>query len=310
MSTIKSDAITAATGTNTNLALTGKGTGKVALGDGALTFPDSDGSANQPIITDGSAGLSFSTLPIAGGGTGSTSTTYCSLTANVTGTLPIANGGTNSTSTTYCDLTANVTGTMPVANGGTGAVTHTANNVLTGNGTSAFSSVAPSTSGNVLTSDGSAWTSAAAPGGGEVANHTNYVNTTRTAVSDSNSGTLWTVSFNKLASGTDLVITGTMYSYGNGGSGTTCATVTYGSGTEYHGGVSLMQRSAGDWTAGFAINMYITGHTTTGAQDLVIGWDYGNGTSSKPWATTNPSSTDNAAVSTMNSFLTIMEVTT
>jgi hypothetical protein len=60
------------------------------------------------------------TLPIANGGTGSTSTTYVDLTTNVTGTLPIANGGTGSTSTTYVDLTTNVTGTLPVANGGTG----------------------------------------------------------------------------------------------------------------------------------------------------------------------------------------------
>lgn len=42
-----------------------------------------------------------------------------SLTAGVTGTLPIANGGTGSTSTTYCSLTTNVTGVLPVANGGT-----------------------------------------------------------------------------------------------------------------------------------------------------------------------------------------------
>jgi hypothetical protein len=42
------------------------------------------------------------------------------LASEVTGTLPIANGGTNSTSTTYCSLTANVTGTLPVSNGGTG----------------------------------------------------------------------------------------------------------------------------------------------------------------------------------------------
>jgi hypothetical protein len=60
------------------------------------------------------------TLPIANGGTGSTSTTYVDLTTNVTGTLPVANGGTGSTSTTYVDLTTNVTGTLPVANGGTG----------------------------------------------------------------------------------------------------------------------------------------------------------------------------------------------
>jgi hypothetical protein len=60
------------------------------------------------------------TLPVANGGTGSTSTTYVDLTTNVTGTLPVANGGTGSTSTTYVDLTTNVTGTLPVANGGTG----------------------------------------------------------------------------------------------------------------------------------------------------------------------------------------------
>jgi hypothetical protein len=36
-------------------------------------------------------------LAITSGGTGSTSTTYCSLTTNVTGILPIANGGTGAT---------------------------------------------------------------------------------------------------------------------------------------------------------------------------------------------------------------------
>jgi hypothetical protein len=34
--------------------------------------------------------------------------------------LPIASGGTGSTSTTFVDLATNVTGTLPVANGGTG----------------------------------------------------------------------------------------------------------------------------------------------------------------------------------------------
>jgi hypothetical protein len=62
------------------------------------------------------------------------------LTADVTGTLPVANGGTGSTSTTYCDLTSNVTGTLPVANGGTGATSFTANELLFGNGTSAIQS--------------------------------------------------------------------------------------------------------------------------------------------------------------------------
>jgi hypothetical protein len=100
------------------------------------------------------------TLPIANGGTGTTSTTFANLTTNVTGTLPIANGGTGTTSTTFANLTTNVTGTLPVGNGGTGATTLTANNVLLGNGTSAPLFVAPGTSGNVLTSNGSTWTSA------------------------------------------------------------------------------------------------------------------------------------------------------
>jgi hypothetical protein len=39
-----------------------------------------------------------SALPIASGGTGSTSTTYVNLASNVTGTLPAANGGTGVTS--------------------------------------------------------------------------------------------------------------------------------------------------------------------------------------------------------------------
>ncbi len=77
--------------------------------------------------------------------------------------LPIASGGTASTSTTYCSLTANVTGTLPVANGGTGATTLTANNVVIGNGTSAVAFVAPGTSGNLLTSNGTTWASTAAP---------------------------------------------------------------------------------------------------------------------------------------------------
>ena len=67
MSTLKTDAIEAATGTNTNLALTGKGTGKVAIGDAALLFPDADGSSSGDVLqTNASGVLSFAT-PAAGG---------------------------------------------------------------------------------------------------------------------------------------------------------------------------------------------------------------------------------------------------
>jgi len=67
--------------------------------------------------------------------------------------LPIASGGTGSTSTTFTNLTTNVTGTLPVTNGGTGAATLTG--VLKGAGTAAFSAatagtdyVAPGTATN------------------------------------------------------------------------------------------------------------------------------------------------------------------
>jgi hypothetical protein len=62
MSDLKVDGIIASTGTNTNLTLQGKGSGKVDIGDGALSFPDADGSANQVIKTDGSGALSFTSL--------------------------------------------------------------------------------------------------------------------------------------------------------------------------------------------------------------------------------------------------------
>jgi hypothetical protein len=47
---------------------------------------------HTPSLTLGAA------LPIASGGTGSTSTTFVNLATNVTGTLPVANGGTGITS--------------------------------------------------------------------------------------------------------------------------------------------------------------------------------------------------------------------
>jgi hypothetical protein len=81
------------------------------------------------------------------------------LTTGVTGTLPIATGGTGTTSTTFVNAATNVTGTLPVGNGGTGATSLTANNVLLGNGTSAIQVVAPGTTVNVLTSNGTTWQS-------------------------------------------------------------------------------------------------------------------------------------------------------
>jgi hypothetical protein len=195
-------------------AVTVKNTGGtgIAVPAGKSMFVFNNGTNVVDAVTHLSSLTLGSALPIASGGTGSTSTTFVNAATNitgtlpitnggtgqttqqtainalagaqtnnrvlrsdgtnttlaqvnvatdVTGTLPIANGGTGTTSTTFANLTTNVTGTLPVTNGGTGLATLTANNVMLGNGTSTPSFVAPSTSGNVLTSNGTTWTSAA-----------------------------------------------------------------------------------------------------------------------------------------------------
>lgn len=139
------------------------------------------------------------TLPIANGGTGTTSTQFVNLTTNVTGDLPFSNlaqgsalsvlGVVGNSVADVASIVASsdyqvlrrsgasigfgsiniaqsgaITGTLAVNNGGTGSTTFTANNVLLGNGSSSFQTVAPGTSGNILTSDGTTWTSAASTG--------------------------------------------------------------------------------------------------------------------------------------------------
>jgi hypothetical protein len=84
-------------------------------------------------------------LPVASGGTGSTSNAAA----------PFALKGANTDITSLGGLTT----ALSIAQGGTGASTLTANNVLLGNGTSALQAVAPGTAGNVLTSNGTTWSS-------------------------------------------------------------------------------------------------------------------------------------------------------
>jgi len=104
------DGVTSVSGTGTVNGITLTGT---VTSTGNLTLGGTLANVNLTSQVTG-------TLPIANGGTGTTSTTFANLTTNVTGTLPIANGGTGTTSTTFVNLATNVTGTLPVANGGTG----------------------------------------------------------------------------------------------------------------------------------------------------------------------------------------------
>jgi hypothetical protein len=159
--------------------------------------------------------------------------------------VPVADGGTGSTSTTYCSLTTNVTGTLPVANGGTGAATLTANNVLLGNGTSAVQVVAPGTTGNLLTSNGTTWTSAApaapaAPSTAQVL--TAYSGAAYQAVGtfiEAAQGGGTTANPGSSTAGSNLVV------YNSAGSGTGSPSGTYrNQGIGYGDGVGLWFRTA------------------------------------------------------------------
>ena len=87
-------------------------------GTGTVTSIATTGTVNGITLTGGTI-TTTGTITFGGALSG------VDLTSQITGTLPIANGGTNSTSTTYCSLTANVSGTLPVANGGTGVTSST-----------------------------------------------------------------------------------------------------------------------------------------------------------------------------------------
>jgi hypothetical protein len=79
--------------TVTNVKTSGK------LTTGAVTYPNTDGTANQVLLTNGSGVASFGAIPTLNQNTTGTA-------ANVTGTVAIANGGTGSTTQNFVDLTS------------------------------------------------------------------------------------------------------------------------------------------------------------------------------------------------------------
>jgi hypothetical protein len=134
MSTLKVNTLKRYTGTTITIGESGD---TITITSGATL---SGSGASLTALDAGN--ISAGTLAIARGGTGSTSTTYCDLTANVTGTLPTGKGGTGSTSTTYASLTTNVSGTLPVGNGGTNLTSYAVGDVIYASGTTTLSKLA------------------------------------------------------------------------------------------------------------------------------------------------------------------------
>jgi len=90
------------------------GTGLATITDGAVMLGSGTGAVTPLALTTAGAIMI---------GDGTTDPTTLSAFSSATGTLKTTYGGTASSSTTYCDLTANVTGALPIANGGTAATT-------------------------------------------------------------------------------------------------------------------------------------------------------------------------------------------
>ncbi len=204
---------------STSISLTADVTGTLPVANGGTG--QTSLTLNSVVLGNGTSGVQFVAPSTSGNILTSNGTTWQSSAPTSGGTVTSVSfsGGTTGLSSTGGPITTSGTltlaGTLVVANGGTGAATHTANNVLLGNGTAAFQAVAPGTSGNVLTSNGTTWASTALPAGGTV-----------TSVSFSGGTTGLSASGGPITSSGTLTLAGTL-AVANGGTGATSLTANY-----------------------------------------------------------------------------------
>jgi hypothetical protein len=138
----------------------GNNIGHVPTGGSGTTYLKGDGTWDTPSgsgsYTAGDGlqlnATTFSTdLKLNGGLVIETTSLALNLSAtSIAGTLATSDGGTGSSSTEYCNLEANVTGTLPVGKGGTGVATLGANRLILGNGPNAVTSISSQTKGTLV----------------------------------------------------------------------------------------------------------------------------------------------------------------
>jgi hypothetical protein len=190
-------------------------------------------------VSSGSAGLKYS--------------------SDSTGVLALQTNGTTAVSVSTGQVVT-LAQPLPVVSGGTGGATYTANNVLLGNGTSAFQTVAPGTNGNLLTSNGTTWTSAAAPSG-MVYPGSGIANST---------GSAWGTSYSTTGTGTvvALATSPTLTSPAFSGTPTGVGVLTSGTAVASTSGTSIDFTSIPSWVKRVTINFQ--GVSTNGTAEPLI----------------------------------------
>lgn len=164
--TINRLSVTGTTALSTALGVASGGTGVATLaahgvvvgeGTSAVAVVAPSATAGIALVSNGSAAdPSFTTLQMAGGGTGHTTfTAHGVILGNGSGALNVTTAGTAGQPLLSGGSAADPAfGNLGVAAGGTGQTTLTAHAVLVGEGTTAIAQVAPSTAGQALISAG------------------------------------------------------------------------------------------------------------------------------------------------------------
>ena len=242
-----------------SVAATAGGTGQTSYAVGDLLYASTTTALSK--LADVATGNAL----ISGGVGVAPSWGKIALTTHVSGTLPVANGGTGTTSTTFVNLASNVTGTLPVANGGTGTTTPSlvAGTNITLSGTWPNQTINASGGGGGVTSVGLSAPSFLTVSSSPV---TSSGTISLSLASTPGTGTLLIgngiggFNYNTLTAGANVTITNGMGSITIASSGGGGGSITWYSNTVPGGSITAFTTPAGYSTSGNKIVVVIVGN--------------------------------------------------